>query len=112
MFKREKVEKLNNAVVASNAKCWLFPGKEFLAGLTIIIGAAEFTRRGSDIFGMKDQVADHDDNDNKVWPSVCHDPHLSSICHLAGGTICGTSLLKFSLMKQKKIPTLGISFLQ
>jgi hypothetical protein len=40
MFKdwREKVEKLNNTVVASKAKCWLFTSKEFLTGLAITIG--------------------------------------------------------------------------
>ena len=67
MFKdwREKVENLNNVVVASKAKCRSFTGKEFLTGLAIIIGAAEFTRRGSDLFGVKDQLADDDDEDNE-----------------------------------------------
>jgi hypothetical protein len=73
---REKVEKLNNAVIASKAKCRLFTGKEFLTGLAIIIGAAEFARRGSDLFGVKDQVADDDDDDTDAWPSLCQDPHF------------------------------------
>jgi hypothetical protein len=70
MFKecREKVEKLNNAVAASKAKCRLFTGKEFLTGLAIIIGAEKFTRRGADFFSVKDQVADDDDDDNDAWP--------------------------------------------
>jgi hypothetical protein len=69
MFKdwREKVEKLNNAVVASKAKCWLLISKEFL------IGAAEFARKGSDLFGMKVQLAD---NDDVAWPSLCHNLHF------------------------------------
>jgi hypothetical protein len=54
MFKdwREKAEKLNNAVVASKAKCGLFHGKEFLTGLAIIIGAAKFARRGLIFCGL------------------------------------------------------------
>jgi hypothetical protein len=64
MFKDwgEKVEKLSNAVVA--LKCRLFTGKEFLTGLVIKIGAAEFARRGSDLFCMKDQLVDDNDDDN------------------------------------------------
>jgi hypothetical protein len=41
---KEKVEKLNNAVVNSKAKCRLFNSKEFLTGPTILIETAEFTR--------------------------------------------------------------------
>ncbi len=78
----EKLEKLNNAVVASKAKCRLFTSKEFLTGLAIIIGAAEFARRGSDLFGVKDQLVDDDDDgDYDVWPSLCQDPHFEQFMH-------------------------------
>lgn len=74
---REKLEKLNKAVLASKSKCRLFTSKEFLTGLAIIIGAAEFARRGCDLFSVKDQlVDDDDDDDNDAWPSLCQDPHF------------------------------------
>ena len=57
---RKKVEKLNEAVVASKCKCRLFTPKEFLVGLGIIIGAAEFVKRGSDLFAVKDQGGEED----------------------------------------------------
>jgi hypothetical protein len=78
MFKdqREKVEKLNNAVVASKAKCRLFTGKEFLTCLAIIKGAADFARRGLDLLSVKDQVEDDDEDDTDAWPSLCQDPHF------------------------------------
>jgi hypothetical protein len=34
------------SVVAAKAKCRLFTSKEFLTGLELIIGAAEFARMG------------------------------------------------------------------
>ncbi len=45
---KEIVVKMNEEVVASKAKCKLFSQKEFLIGLAILIGAAEFAQRGCD----------------------------------------------------------------
>jgi hypothetical protein len=42
---RKKVEKLNVAVTASKAKCRPLMEKEFLTGLAILIGAAEFAKK-------------------------------------------------------------------
>ncbi len=71
---RKKVEKLNEAVVASKCKCRLFTPKEFLVGLGIIIGVAEFAKRGSDLFAVKDQGGEEDEGD--VWALLCHEPHI------------------------------------
>jgi len=46
----EKVKKMNAVISASSAKCRQFTEKEFLTGLGIMIGAAEFAKRGSDLF--------------------------------------------------------------
>ena len=60
---RQKVEKLHEAVVSAKAKCKLFTEREFLMGLAIIIGAGEFAKRGSNLFSVKDQAAEDDDDD-------------------------------------------------
>jgi hypothetical protein len=50
----------------------------------MIIGAAEFTRRGCDLFSVKDQLVDDDnDDDNDVWPSLCQDPHFEQYMPLS-----------------------------
>jgi hypothetical protein len=74
---RQKVTKLNEAVEASKAKCKPFTEKEFLSGLATIIGAAEFARRGSDLFSVKDKFDEEDDDD--VWASLCQEPHFEHI---------------------------------
>jgi hypothetical protein len=71
---RTKVDKLNEAVLASKCKCRLFTPKEFLVGIKIIIGAAEFAKRGSDLFAVKDQAGEEEDNE--VWASLCHELHF------------------------------------
>lgn len=76
MFKnwKRKVSKLNAAVSASGAKCRPFTEKEFLIGLGILIGAAEFAKRGSDLFSVRDQVDDIDEDEQFVSLSV--EPHF------------------------------------
>lgn len=71
---RTKVDKLNEAVLASKCKCRLFTPKEFLVGIGIIIGAAEFAKRGSDLFAVKDQAGEEEEDE--VWASLCHEPHF------------------------------------
>jgi hypothetical protein len=73
---RKKVEKLNVAVATSKAKCRPFTEKEFLTGLAILIGAAEFAKRGSDLFSVKDQFMEEGDDDDEKWPSLCPEPHF------------------------------------
>jgi hypothetical protein len=51
---RQKVERFNEAVVSAKTKCKLFTEREFLMGVAIIIGAAEFAMRGSDLFSVED----------------------------------------------------------
>jgi len=45
---KRKVSKLNAAIGASSVKYRPFTEKEYLTGLGILIGAAEFVKRGSD----------------------------------------------------------------
>ena len=73
MFKDwwSKVEKMNEAVLASKAKMRQFSDAEFLIGLAILIGAAEFAQRGCDLFSVKDSGLEED-----VWASLCAEPHF------------------------------------
>jgi hypothetical protein len=77
---RQKVTKLNEAVEASKAMCKPFTEKEFLSGLAIIIGAAEFAKRGSDLFSVKDKYNDDDDD---VWAWLCQEPYFEHIMALS-----------------------------
>lgn len=79
LFKKwnEKVERLNEAVMASKSKCKAFTEKEFLCGLAVIVGAAEFAKRGSDLFSVKDKG--DEDGDEEVWASLCQEPHFEQI---------------------------------
>ena len=72
---KEKVEKMNKAVEAAKAKCKPFTEAEFLTGIAILIGAAEFAQRGSDLFSVKDSVAGVEEDD---WPSLAAEPHFES----------------------------------
>jgi hypothetical protein len=73
---KEKVAKMNEAVASTKVKCRAFTEKEFLTGLGILIGAAEFAKRGSDLFSVKDQQEGDDDEENEVWQSLCAEPHF------------------------------------
>ena len=68
---RSKVEKMNVAVLASKAKTRLFSETEFLTGLGILIGAAEFAQRGCDLFSTKDSA-----DEDELWPTLCGEPHF------------------------------------
>ena len=72
----EKVKKMNAVISSSSVKCRPFTEKEFLTGLGIMIGAAEFAKRGSDLFSVKDQVAFDGEEEEENWASLCPDPHF------------------------------------
>jgi hypothetical protein len=48
-----KVDKMNSEVEASKARCKRFTKEEFLIGLGLLIGAAEFSQKGVILFGGK-----------------------------------------------------------
>jgi hypothetical protein len=73
---KEKVVKMNEAVAASKAKCKLFSQKEFLVGLAVLIGAAEFAQRGCDLFSVKDQLTEDGEEENEAWKFLCAEPHF------------------------------------
>jgi hypothetical protein len=52
---REKVDKLNYGIKKSEAKVRQFSGAEFLLGLGLMIGAAEFAQIGKELFKFDDQ---------------------------------------------------------
>ena len=70
---KEKVTKMNTAVAAEKCKCRKFSAEEFLIGLALIIGAAEFSQKGVDLFGLRDQV---DLDDDELWHSISPSPHF------------------------------------
>ena len=65
---KDMVNKMNDAVAASKTKCKKFSNEEFLVGLGIIIGAAEFSQKGVDLFSVKN-IDDDDEDDLQQWPS-------------------------------------------
>ncbi len=72
----EKVKKMNAVISASLAKCRPFTEMEFLTGLGIMIGAAEFAKRGSDLFSVKDKMTLDGKKVVENWASLCPDFHL------------------------------------
>ncbi len=70
---KEKVSKMNEAVTSSGNKLRPFSEKEFLTGLGMLIGAAEFAKRSCDLFGVRDQKEEDDDD---AWTSLCPQPHF------------------------------------
>jgi hypothetical protein len=69
---KEKVNKLNAAIAAEKCKCKKFSEEEFLVGLALMIGAAEFSQKGVDLFGSKDM----EEEDGDVWHSISASPHF------------------------------------
>jgi len=53
LYWKEKVNKLNAAIAAEKWKCKKFSEEEVLVGLGLIIGAAEFSQKGVNLFGSK-----------------------------------------------------------
>ncbi len=72
---KDMVNKMNVAVAASKAKCKKFSNEEFLIGLGIIMGAAEFSQKGVDLFSVKN-MDDDDDEELNQWPSISPSPQF------------------------------------
>jgi hypothetical protein len=69
---KSKVAKMNLEVEASKTRRKKFTLKEFLMGLGLLIGAAEFSQKGVDLFRGKKGDQDKDDFDE--WPSISPSP--------------------------------------
>ena len=69
---KRMVQAMNLAVEVSKAKCKKFTNEEFLTGLGLIIGSAEFSQKGVDLFGTKKD----DDNEFHLWPSISPSPQF------------------------------------
>jgi len=63
---------MNVAREKAKAKCKKFSNEEFLTGLGLLLGAAEFSQKGVDLFNVKDDVQDDDD----IWQSIRPSPHF------------------------------------
>ncbi len=72
---KQMVHAMNLAVETSKAKYKKFTNEEFLTGLGLIIGSAEFSQKGVDLFGTKKD----DDNEFHQWPSISPAHSLSSL---------------------------------
>jgi hypothetical protein len=72
---KDMVNKMNVAVAASKAKCKKFSNEEFFIGLGIIIGGAEFSQKGVDLFSVKN-MDDDDDEELNQWPSISPSPQF------------------------------------
>lgn len=70
---KEKVQKMNEAVEKAACRCKKFSNEEFLTGLAMLIGAAEFSQKGIELFTNKDQSVD-EDPDNYQWRSISQSP--------------------------------------
>jgi hypothetical protein len=61
---KQKVQILNDAIASSNANIEKFMNQEFLIALGLLIGAADFSQIGKDIFAMNEK---HNDTLNHIW---------------------------------------------
>ena len=95
---KEKVNKMNAAVAAEKCKCKKFSEEEFLVGLGLLVGAAEFSQKGVDLFGSKNE----EEEDEHVF--------LNSTWLSAGSKISGVFYLQYFLMRVRKKLIPGISF--
>ncbi len=77
---KAKVSLLNEAIKHSKAKVKVFSAQEFLIGLGLLIGAAEFAQQGKDLFTSQDQKKSCD-GDVENWSSLI--PHPSFHCHMS-----------------------------
>lgn len=77
-------------LIASKCKCRLITSKEFLVGLGLFIGAAEFAKRVFGIICLERSSGE----EKTLWQSIFHS---------AGGCIFIFSSQKFLQMKRKKL---------
>jgi hypothetical protein len=95
---RSKVEKINAAVLGSKAKTQQFTESEFLIGLAILVGAAEFAQRDCNLFSVKDNGMDEE-----IWASLCVVPHFEKYMSFYRWKEFQRFSLLFSWMKSGKI---------
>ena len=77
---KTKVLLLNEAIKHSKAKVKAFTAQEFLIGLGLLIGSAEFAQQGKDLFVSRDQKK-CGGGDIEIWSSLI--PHPSFDCHMS-----------------------------
>jgi hypothetical protein len=75
---KEKFDAINEEIMASKRLIKKFVYDEFLVGLGLLIGAAEFSQCGNELFSLKYMSSDSDHEDDVVggdyWPSICPSP--------------------------------------
>ena len=72
---KEKVDIINEKIIESRKKVNKFSHEEFLIGIGLLIGSAEFSQRGNQLFGFKNSLADDSDEEDdfrgaEYWPSI------------------------------------------
>jgi hypothetical protein len=82
---KEKMDKMNEAVATSKAKCKLFRQREILVGLAILIRAAEFAQICCDLFSVKDQLMEDGKKKRKPGSLCLQSVTLRGSCHSKGG---------------------------
>ena len=70
---KSKLQKMNNYLKEQrNSKCKVFSETEFLTGIGLIIGAAEFSQQGKDLFYRSDEKKMEEDDDDQFSSMVPH----------------------------------------
>jgi hypothetical protein len=64
---------LNDAIEKAKAKCKKFSNEEFLTGLGLIAGSAEFSQKKIALFNIKEEGPDNDDD---VWQTILPSPQF------------------------------------
>ena len=97
---------MNEAVLASKAKMGQFSDAEFLIGLAILIGAAEFAQRGCDLFSLKDSGLEEEHGLPCVWSLIS-----KNLCPSIGGRNSDAFSQLFLWIISGKIVIPGLNFL-
>ncbi len=83
---KTKADKMNEEIMSKRIKVKRFSYEEFLIGLALLIGAAEFSQKGMQLFSFNHSSTASDDEDDgpgaEYWPSICQAHTLSSTCPL------------------------------
>jgi hypothetical protein len=85
---KEKVDIINEKIIESRKKVNKFSHEEFLIGIGLLIGSAEFSQRGNQLFGFKNSLADDSDEEDdfrgaEYWPSICLSPKFEQFMSLS-----------------------------
>jgi hypothetical protein len=77
---KSKVDKMNEEIISTKMKVKRFTYEEFLIGLALLIGAAEFFQKGVQLFSISHSSTASDDDDEgpgaEYWPSIYPSPHF------------------------------------